>query len=100
MIPVIITWPALLGLAVLATSSGFGFGLYAMWRILRDEEPGQPFPLPWTAAPARDPGAVFELAGCWGPLPWGQLEREVTRETVPVAAVSARRGPARHAAGA
>lgn len=97
MTPVLTTLPALFGLTMLCTVTGFGFGVLAMWRP-GPEDPAPPYLMP--GLPHVDPGTPFEFQGCWGPLSWGQLEREVIVQTVPVAAVSARRGPGRRAASA
>lgn len=92
MSPVVITWPGLLGLALMAVFTGFGFGMLAMWRPgpEPEPEPGPPFPL---VMPAPAPPPPLELQGRWGPL-----EYDAVRETVPLSALS-RAYPGRRAAG-
>ena len=100
MSPVLITWPSLFGMAVMATIMGFGFGMLAMWRPGPEQDPAGPFPLVLPDLPRTGPGTAFELQGRWGPPSWAQLEREAAGQTVPIATVSARRGPGRRAVSA
>ena len=60
MSPVILTWPALLGLAVSAVVAGFGFGMLAMWRLLI-EDPDGLATVPFLAVPQPQGEHPFDL---------------------------------------
>ncbi len=97
MMPVVMSWWELFGLAALATVTGFGFGMLAMWHSASEQDATPPPARPRTPGPRRAgylaPGPN---AGCYEPdwpVPgdtfseiaagWQRLERNVAGETQP-----------------
>ena len=96
MMPVVLSWWQLCGLALLATVTGFGFGMLAMWHPAATQTATPPSPR--TPGPRRAgylaPGPN---AGCYEPdwpapgdtfseiaAGWQRLERNVAGETAPI----------------
>ena len=103
MMPVVLSWWQLCGLALLTTVTGFGFGMLAMWHPASEQDATPP-PAARTPGPRRAgylaPGPN---TGCYEPdwpatgdtfseiaAGWQRLERNVAGETAPIARIDGR----------